>query len=268
MEAIQLKEYFVNTFDNDITSKHDKEIQNKVLQTLCDVIKYLKLNNFNRIIYIGLYGSQNYQLDTENSDVDCQCFLLPDIHDIIFNNPINATTIPTTHGTCVIKDIRSAFSEVRKCSPNILEVFATKYSLCNKDYYFHMKQICNSADSFAMISKYKLLKGLEGLYYKYKNKSTNDIKYLKHTEHMINMLDIICDNDEYSYYNLLVPLNIDDIKKMTLNNLGSIKLHEQLIEKKLEKYFSSHEPTFVPERLRMLDNYQESLMKFYFRFIM
>lgn len=36
------------------------------------------------VLYIGLYGSQNYNLDDEQSDIDCKAIILPTLHDIIF----------------------------------------------------------------------------------------------------------------------------------------------------------------------------------------
>ena len=36
-----------------------------------------------KVIYIGLYGSQNYNLDDEESDIDVKAIVLPDLQDII-----------------------------------------------------------------------------------------------------------------------------------------------------------------------------------------
>ena len=44
-----------------------------------------------KVIYIGLYGSQNYNVDDELSDIDCKAIILPTLHDIIFRKVTSKT---------------------------------------------------------------------------------------------------------------------------------------------------------------------------------
>ena len=53
------------------TAMHDEEIQEKLWIILDGLIKNSVKDH--EICYLGLYGSQNYGLDTEDSDIDCEC---------------------------------------------------------------------------------------------------------------------------------------------------------------------------------------------------
>ena len=58
------------------------------------------------VVGIFLYGSQNYNLDYEGSDIDLKAIVIPSINDIVFNNKPISTTIDIPDGLCDIKDIR------------------------------------------------------------------------------------------------------------------------------------------------------------------
>ena len=55
----------------------------KIFKTLSKYKKDLEDRGYN-VIYIGLYGSQNYSVDDEQSDIDARAIILPSLHDIVF----------------------------------------------------------------------------------------------------------------------------------------------------------------------------------------
>ena len=99
-----------------------------------------------RIICLSLYGSQNYKLNSETSDIDTECFIFPTVEDFIFNKNMFSTCVNTEYGTCHIKDVRAAFNELRKSSPNMLELFASPYMIINKEYAHIWNTICFNVD--------------------------------------------------------------------------------------------------------------------------
>ena len=57
-----------------------------------------------KVIYIGLYGSQNYNLSDEQSDIDVKAIILPTLQDIIFRK-VTSTTIECENGNIDVKDL-------------------------------------------------------------------------------------------------------------------------------------------------------------------
>ena len=134
---------------------------------------------FTRIVFISLYGSQNYHLAGSFSDIDSECFIFPSIHDFCFLDKPTSFKLHTEHGDIYVKDIRLMFDELRKSSPNILELLASNYMWINKDYQYYFLPILKNVDNFAQLSTYKLLKGLEGLFKRYSNPLDLSSKYLE-----------------------------------------------------------------------------------------
>ena len=82
----------------------------------------------------SLVGSQNYNLDTENSDIDTYSFILPSFEDLARGEPEKAGLIFADDGHCNFKDIRFALNLLKKASPNSVEYFASKYKVYNPLY--------------------------------------------------------------------------------------------------------------------------------------
>ena len=239
--------YFIEGFYNE---PKDIEVMDKLWEILIGILQDIP---HEQIAYIGLYGSQNYKLNNRDSDIDCECFIFPGIDQILFNSNIFSTTIPTSYGTCVIKDIRLAFDEIRKSSPNVLECFATKYCLINREYQSQILDVCNGIDLFAILNKYKLLKGLQGLWDKYYiyTIDAHSTKYYANFLRLYTMINEILDNEICFYSYLLVPKDIEFIKQIKNNpNFDEVfdkdyfeNLHTKL-QNKLNEYFHT---TRTPE---------------------
>ena len=60
-----------------------------------------------RIVGVFLQGSQNYGLNTKDSDVDTKCILVPTFNDIALNKkPISTTHVLDNNEHLDLKDIR------------------------------------------------------------------------------------------------------------------------------------------------------------------
>ena len=51
---------------------------------LMEAVEYLKNKGY-RVIYVALYGAQNYNLQREKSDYDYKAVVVPSLRDIVFN---------------------------------------------------------------------------------------------------------------------------------------------------------------------------------------
>lgn len=266
-----MNDFFINKYN--LSSFIENDTQNKLWIILKEIIKIFPIE---QIAYIGLYGSQNYCIDTQESDIDCECFIFPSMQDIIFAKPMVSKTIKTTYGECTIKDIRMMFNELRKVSPNILEIINTQYAILNKDYETILKEIYLRSNLFAHLSEFKLLKGFEGLYHRYSkqviNNNNNNSKYYANTLRIIEIINKILNNPKWEYNNLLIPDNIEylywikttsDFNKVFRKDyFNNICLETEL---KLQEYYNNHELVFIPTICEEINKIQNKIMKQYIK---
>ena len=80
--------------------------------------------------FSALYGSQNYDLATSESDVDVKVAFLPSPQEVLLAGKRQAMTLTkdgSTDNTVLAKDLRDVFAELYKQNLNFLEVLATPY---------------------------------------------------------------------------------------------------------------------------------------------
>lgn len=86
------------------------------------------------VVMTSLIGSQNYDLDTKNSDIDTFSLIFPSLKELIHADNPKAGIIFAQDGHCNFKDIRVALNLLRKTSPNSVEYFTSKYKVYNSNY--------------------------------------------------------------------------------------------------------------------------------------
>ena len=104
--------------------------KDKIFKELSNYKKILEEKGFN-VIYIGLYGSQNYNLDDEESDIDAKAIILPSLHDIIFRK-VTSTTIECEKGNIDVKDLITFYDVIKKGNFSYIEAIQTQYSIGDK----------------------------------------------------------------------------------------------------------------------------------------
>lgn len=88
-----------------------------------------------RIVGVFLYGSQNYNMDGPNSDVDTKCLVVPSFEEIAFNKKAVSYEYHFDNGEHMkIVDIREFLKLLKKQNPNDLEILFTKYCVRNNTY--------------------------------------------------------------------------------------------------------------------------------------
>lgn len=120
--------------------------------------EYLK-DKYN-VIGVFLKGSQNYNLDTETSDVDSICLICPSFDDLYSGNII--TKEHEFEGNkIIIRDIRMMSNLWIKQSPNDLEILFTKYRVvAKKDFVEELDKI---RDDISRINSQGLLTKCKGI---------------------------------------------------------------------------------------------------------
>ena len=109
-----------------------------------------------------LVGSQNYNLDSENSDIDTYSFVAPKIEDLIYGKEPITKEYDVEDGKCVVKDIRLGLNLLRKPSPNSVECFASEYKYYEPMYEDILLFYLNEAIQFMLDAIAGTARGLHG----------------------------------------------------------------------------------------------------------
>lgn len=96
-----------------------------IIKELYKRARYLEDNGFN-VVYIGLYGSQNYGLSDNNSDIDCRAIVIPTLEQIIKRESISQV-VKFDNGECDVKDLITYNDVIRKGNFSFIEPMRTKY---------------------------------------------------------------------------------------------------------------------------------------------
>lgn len=87
------------------------------------------------VMFTCLYGSQNYGLDTDNSDVDTKSYVFPSIRDAAFHRPLLSKELIAPDGSHVeMKDYRDMLANIRKQNINFLETLFTPYVIVDENW--------------------------------------------------------------------------------------------------------------------------------------
>lgn len=117
-----------------------------------------------QIFGIFLQGSQNYGLDTPQSDVDTKLIVIPTFDDIVRNRkPISTTHIRENDEHIDIKDVRLFFNLFLKQNMNILEVLFTPYCILNKKYTEDWLRLIIHKEEIARYCPFLNIKAMKGV---------------------------------------------------------------------------------------------------------
>lgn len=192
----------------------------QIFKTLGQYKKVLEDKGY-QVIYIGLYGSQNYNVDDEVSDIDCKAIIMPSLHDVIFRKT-TSKVVEFENGEVDVKDLITFYEVIRKGNFSYIESIDTEYSIGDKYIKELFKQIRPNFKSMlgAMYEKRKALT------HEYPSKHAEfekwgfDPKQHHHIERLNDLLTInIGDNDNLSYlvYDGALKNFMIDIKRNKYN---------------------------------------------------
>lgn len=136
-----------------------KEYINKVIQNHYDTL----VGRGYEVLGVFLYGSQNYEMEYENSDIDTKAIVLPSFSDIVANKSPVSTTSEMEEGLCDIKDIRVMFDNFLKQNINFLEILFTQYSVINPKYEEIFSSVIHNREEIARYDNYKFINAVAGM---------------------------------------------------------------------------------------------------------
>lgn len=136
----------------------------KVFDRLREHLTFYHDNFDNEWVGIFLYGSQNYGLATEESDVDTRIVVLPTLDDVLMGNQGISKTLTLPNGEHIeVKDIRLMFDMLRKQDVCSLEILFTKYRILNSKYENNLQRIFDKAEMIAHYDNYRCASSLLGM---------------------------------------------------------------------------------------------------------
>ena len=139
--------------------------KNKILNRLQEHWQYAaQFYNEERFVGIFLYGSQNYNMATESSDVDSKIIMLPSFNDFCLSPQMISKELYLENGEHIhIKDIRLFREMFMKQNINFIEILYTEYFILNPKYenLFNLYFIKNR-DDIAHYDRGKALMSISG----------------------------------------------------------------------------------------------------------
>jgi len=173
------------------------------------------------VVGVFLYGSQNYEMDYEGSDIDTKAIIIPSINDVILNKPLISTTSEMADGgQCDIKDIRKMFECFKKQNINFIELLFTEYYVINPTYKDLYQSMIDNNETIARYNNFAsvncmvgmMLEKYNALEHPYPSIKDKIDKYgydPKQLHHIVRLWDFLCryiDNRE-DYKDILIPID-------------------------------------------------------------
>ena len=85
------------------------------------------------VLGVFLYGSQNYNIHTENSDVDTKCILIPDLYHLACK-PYDTNHLSVDGEICECMTIQHMVANWKKQNINFVEIMFTPYCVINPKF--------------------------------------------------------------------------------------------------------------------------------------
>lgn len=238
-----------------VTSHYDK---------LCDL-------GYN-VVGVFLYGSQNYELDYEGSDIDTKAIVLPTLEDIVLNRQPVSTTIDMGNGClCDVKDIRKMFECFKKQNINFIELLFTKYYVLNPLYTDMYMPMLDNAEKIARYNNYASINCMSGmaleknaaLCHPYPSIKEKIDKYgydTKQLHHIVRLQEFIlryCEGEEYR--NILIPCDKEYLLKLKTEYFLSVEEAKKLAKETCD-WMKNYKDSYMKVVPVKIDKEVESLM--------
>lgn len=198
-----------------------------------------------RIIGVFLRGSQNYELDYNNSDVDSVCVIAPNLEDFVLSKKMVSKTHERANKEHIeLKDVRLIAQAFMKQNSAWVEILFTKYKIVNPIYEPLWDLWVEERENISRLNPYKAVSTLKGsasdnyrsLEHKYPNKvqvlekfGGYDPKQLSHLLRIKDLLTRYINNEPY--FQCLIPKEKTKILNIKVFGVESLEKARELNEK-------------------------------------
>lgn len=235
------------------------------------------------IVMLALTGSQNYGLDTKDSDIDTKLTVLPCKEDIFFNKPAVSTThIRDNEEHIDFKDIRLMLPTLLKQNVNYLEqLFSTQY-LINEDYSHEIDSLLDIREDIARFYPHKCIMTMYGIAMGKKNRIFRELPEKKdiftygynpkEAMQLFRIEEFLrryindepfedCLRSQQREHLLLVKSGVYDAHEM----VDMVNVAIAHVEEMKEDYFATHEETYKPGVQIVVYDVQKRIMERYLK---
>lgn len=222
----------------------------------------LELYPADRIVGVFLQGSQNYNMDDADSDVDTKCLIVPSLDEIVLATQPVSTTHCIVDGKlvyteeekmgaehCDAKDIRLYWKTLLKANINFVEILFTDFSIVNPMYKDLWDKVLSMREAIARVNPLAAIKAMMGMvsekYFalthrypsrvEWLDKFGYDPKQLHHLVRIYNFMHAYFHGKMFSYNDLvkgehLLPSEMKDIKNIKRLGWGSLECAQKVAD--------------------------------------
>lgn len=245
-------------------------------------------NHYDKLVEMGynvvgvfLYGSQNYELDYEGSDVDSKAVVVPSLNDIVLNKqPISTTVDMGDNCLCDVKDIRKMFECFKKQNINFIELLFTQYHVLNDEYKELYQPMLDNNEIIARYNNYASLNCMSGMALEKYNALTHpypsikdkidrygyDNKQFHHIIRLVDFMQRYITNEPYK--DILIPTDkqyLLDIKKAYIYSLEDAKKMSKeycdFIRKVKDEYMANNPVVINQSASEIMDSVTLNIIK-------
>lgn len=119
----------------------------------------------NELLFMGLFGSQNYKMDSETSDFDLKAVILPTLDDFVEEHTKIHQVLTYPYGLIEVVDLKTFVGQLIKNSPNYLEILFSEAFWCNPYYASDVQWFLDNRERIAHINEEQQLKAFSGVFY-------------------------------------------------------------------------------------------------------
>lgn len=240
-------------------------------QVRCHYNKLVELGY--NVVGVFLYGSQNYELDYEKSDVDTKAIVLPTLEDIILNRQPESTTIDIGNNClCDVKDIRKMFECFKKQNINFIELLFTQYYVLNPLYKSLYRAMLDNAEKIARYNDYASINCMSGMALEKYNALTHPYPSIKdkidkygydnkQLHHILRIKDFIvryCNGEKYR--NILIPTNKEELLSVKAGYVYSLE-EAKMLAKETCDWIKDYKDKYMKNNQIHIDNDVDKIMK-------
>ena len=111
-----------------------------------------------------LFGSQNYNCQTDTSDIDTKVIVIPTLDEMILGQIKINETIPRGDGEITIFDIKHMHDYIKKQNINFLEILFTDYYIINPKYETIWEDMRKPAEKIARLNEFAAVQCINGVF--------------------------------------------------------------------------------------------------------
>ena len=116
-----------------------------------------------KVLAVNLYGSQNYDLDTPESDFDFKALVFPSFMDMVLGKPQVSKDYEFEGGLIDVKSAPKMFENYKKMNTNFMETLFTRWYVANPDYAEDWERVRALAPRLAYADPKKAMNALVGM---------------------------------------------------------------------------------------------------------